>query len=76
MITCSAAASAERIHYRLPVLADPAVRPGGRPVRRPRYKRRILYVTQALSGLLGAVFALLTAAHVIQIWSAWTLKLL
>ena len=38
-------------------------------------KRRILYVTQTLSGLLAAVFALLTATHVIQIWSVDLLAL-
>ena len=40
-----------------------------------RNKRRILYVTQTLSGLLAAVFSILTAAHVIQVWSIALLAL-
>jgi MFS family permease len=40
-----------------------------------RNKRRILYVTQALSGLLAAVFAILTGTHVIQMWSVYLLAL-
>ncbi|MGH3169758.1 MAG: MFS transporter [Trebonia sp.] len=40
-----------------------------------RDKRRILYVTQTLSGLIAAVFAALTATHVIQIWSVTVLAL-
>jgi MFS family permease len=38
-------------------------------------KRRILYVTQALSGLLAAVFAILTGTHEIQMWSVYLLAL-
>jgi MFS family permease len=38
-------------------------------------KRRILYVTQALSGLLAAVFAILTGTHLIQMWSVYLLAL-
>ena len=40
-----------------------------------RDKRRILYVTQTLSGLLAAVFAILTGTHVIQVWSVVVLAL-
>jgi MFS family permease len=40
-----------------------------------RDKRRILYVTQTLSGLAAAVFALLTGTHVIRIWSVVLLAL-
>jgi MFS family permease len=40
-----------------------------------RNKRRILYVTQALSGLLAAIFAILTGTHVIQMWLVYTLAL-
>jgi MFS family permease len=40
-----------------------------------RNKRRILYVTQTLSGLLAGVFAVLTASHAIQIWSVDLLAL-
>ncbi|HSZ39166.1 MAG TPA: MFS transporter [Trebonia sp.] len=40
-----------------------------------RNKRRILYVTQTLSGVLAAIFAILTATHVIQIWSITVLAL-
>ena len=39
-------------------------------------KRRILYVTQTLSGLVAAVFALLTGMHVIRIWSVVVLALM
>jgi MFS family permease len=38
-----------------------------------RNKRRILYVTQALSGVLAAIFAVLTGTHVIQMWSVYLL---
>jgi MFS family permease len=38
-------------------------------------KRRILYVTQALSGLLAAIFAILTGTHVIQMWLVYLLAL-
>ena len=38
-------------------------------------KRRILYVTQAVSGLLAAVFAILTGTHLIQMWSVYLLAL-
>jgi MFS family permease len=38
-------------------------------------KRRILYVTQTLSGLIAAVFAVLTGTHAIQIWSVVLLAL-
>src|ERR1700733_12464021 len=34
-----------------------------------RDKRRILYVTQAASGILAAIFAILTGTHLIQMWS-------
>jgi MFS family permease len=40
-----------------------------------RNKRRILYVTQALSGGLAAIFAILTGTHVIQMWSVYLLAL-
>ena len=40
-----------------------------------RDKRRILYVTQTLSGLVAAVFAILTGAHVIEVWSVVLLAL-
>jgi MFS family permease len=40
-----------------------------------RNKRRILYVTQTLSGVLAAIFAVLTATHDIQIWSVTVLAL-
>jgi MFS family permease len=40
-----------------------------------RNKRRILYVTQTLSGLMAAVFALLTGTHVIRVWSVVLLAL-
>ena len=40
-----------------------------------RDKRRILYVTQTLMGLLAGVFALLTATHVIQMWSVYVLAM-
>ena len=40
-----------------------------------RDKRRILYVTQTLSGLVAAVFALLTGTHVIEVWSVVLLAL-
>ena len=40
-----------------------------------RNKRRILYVTQALSGLLAAIFAILTGTHVIQMWLVYVLAL-
>jgi MFS family permease len=36
-------------------------------------KRRILYVTQALSGLLALVFGLLVSAHAIEIWMVYVL---
>ena len=38
-----------------------------------RNKRRILYVTQTLAGLLAAVFAILTGLHVIEMWSVYLL---
>jgi MFS family permease len=38
-----------------------------------RNKRQILYVTQTLSGLLAAVFAILTGTHLIQMWSIYLL---
>jgi MFS family permease len=38
-----------------------------------RNKRRILYVTQTLAGLLAAIFAILTGAHVIEMWSVYVL---
>src|SRR5580658_1735172 len=34
-------------------------------------KRRVLYVTQALSGLLAAAFAVLTGTHVIEMWMVY-----
>ena len=40
-----------------------------------RDKRRILYVTQTLSGVLAAIFAILTGTHVIQMWSVYLLAL-
>jgi MFS family permease len=40
-----------------------------------RNKRRILYVTQTLSGVVAGVFALLTGMHVIRIWSVVLLAL-
>ena len=40
-----------------------------------RNKRRIMYVTQALSVVLAAVFAILTGTHVIQMWSVYLLAL-
>jgi MFS family permease len=40
-----------------------------------RNKRRILYVTQALSGVLAATFAILTGTHVIQMWLVYVLAL-
>jgi MFS family permease len=41
-----------------------------------RNKRHILYVTQTLSGLAAAVFAVLTGTHVIRIWSVVVLALM
>ena len=38
-------------------------------------KRRILYVTQTLSGVLAAIFAILTGTHVIQMWLVYLLAL-
>ena len=40
-----------------------------------RNKRRILYVTQTLSGVLAGIFAILTGTHVIQMWSIYLLAL-
>jgi MFS family permease len=40
-----------------------------------RNKRRVLYVTQALQGLLAAVFAVLTGTHEIHMWSVYLLAL-
>jgi MFS family permease len=40
-----------------------------------RDKRRTLYVTQTLSGLVAAVFAILTGTHAIQVWSVVLLAL-
>jgi MFS family permease len=40
-----------------------------------RDKRRILYLTQTLSGLVAAVFAILIGTHVIRIWSVVLLAL-
>jgi MFS family permease len=40
-----------------------------------RDKRRILYVTQAASGILAAIFAVLTGTHLIQMWSVYVLAL-
>jgi MFS family permease len=40
-----------------------------------RDKRRILYVTQALSGVLAAIFAILTGTHVIQLWLVYLLAI-
>jgi MFS family permease len=40
-----------------------------------RNKQRILYVTQTLSGLVAAVFAILIGTHVIRIWSVVVLAL-
>jgi MFS family permease len=36
-------------------------------------KQRVLYVTQALSGLLAATFAVLIATHSIQLWTVYVL---
>jgi MFS family permease len=36
-------------------------------------KRRVLYVTQSLSGLLAAAFAVLIATHAISLWSVYLL---
>ena len=41
-----------------------------------RNKRRILYVTQTLSGVVAAGFAVLTGTHVIQVWSVVVLALI
>jgi MFS family permease len=41
-----------------------------------RNKRRILYVTQALSGVLAGIFAILTGTHVIALWSVFLLALI
>ncbi|MBR7826696.1 MFS transporter [Actinospica sp. MGRD01-02] len=38
-------------------------------------KRRILYVTQTLAGVVAAVFAILTGTHVIRVWSVVMLAL-
>jgi MFS family permease len=40
-----------------------------------RNKRRILYVTQALSGVLAGIFAILTGTHVIDMWLVYALAL-
>ena len=40
-----------------------------------RDKRRILFVTQALSGGLAGIFAILTGTHVIQMWMVYLLAL-
>jgi MFS family permease len=40
-----------------------------------RNKQRILYATQALQGLLAGVFAVLTATHLIHLWSVYVLAL-
>jgi MFS family permease len=36
-------------------------------------KRRVLYVTQALSGVLAGVFAVLTGTHEIRLWLVYLL---
>jgi MFS family permease len=38
-------------------------------------KRHVLYVTQTLSGLLAAVFAVLTGTHIIEMWMVYLLAL-
>jgi MFS family permease len=38
-------------------------------------KRRVLYLTQTLSGLLAAAFAVLIATHSIQLWTVYLLAL-
>src|SRR6202041_4145054 len=38
-------------------------------------KRRVLYLTQALSGLLAAAFAILVATGSIRLWSVYLLAL-
>jgi MFS family permease len=38
-------------------------------------KRRVLYVTQTLSGLLAGVFAILIATHAIEMWMVYVLGL-
>jgi MFS family permease len=40
-----------------------------------RNKRRILYVTQTLSGLVSAAFVVLIGTHVIQMWMVYLLAL-
>jgi MFS family permease len=40
-----------------------------------RNKRRVLYATQALQGLLAVVFAVLTGTHLIQMWSVYLLAI-
>jgi MFS family permease len=40
-----------------------------------RNKRRVLYATQSLQGVLAAVFAGLTATHLIDIWSVYLLAI-
>ena len=40
-----------------------------------RNKRRILFVTQALSGVLAGIFAILTGTHLIQMWLVYVLAL-
>ena len=49
--------------------------PAGGLFANQRNKRRILYVTQALSGVLAAIFAILTGTHVIQMWLVYALAL-
>ena len=38
-------------------------------------KRRVMYVTQTLAGLLAGVFAVLIATHVIELWMVYLLAL-
>ena len=56
----------------LPMLS---VRPAGGLVADRMDKRRVLYVTQTLSGLLAGVFAVLIATHSIRLWIVYLLAL-
>ena len=56
----------------LPILV---LSPAGGLFADRRNKRRILYVTQALSGVLAAIFAILTGTHLIQMWLVYVLAL-
>src|ERR1700748_3245797 len=71
-----------------PVRAGPFPRPVGRRGRRPAGqaagggvvvdrldKRRVLYVTQTLSGLLALAFGVLVGTHAIEMWMVYLLAL-